>query len=521
MSALSPEVYQALQDVVGPENISDEPAIIDSYAFQWGAEIMGSSFFPRSAAVVLPASTVEVQSLIKVCNKYKVKYKALSTGWGMFSVIGIDENAIQIDLRRMNHIIEINEKSMYAVVEPYVTCAQLQAELMKKGFNLNMIGAGCNTSSMPLTAHQGLGHSSVSTSYSDRNLLGVEWILPDGEILKLGSLGSGIGWFCGDGPGPSLRGVLRGPQTVMGGLGVVTKAATKIYPWFGPPQPEIEGMSPYYRLKEFPENFSINYPVFPSWDKLAEAAIEIAESEIAMIISRVAPPMLAGALTTNNDEAAELLLKLEEETRGRPGFLLIMMGDSVREIDYRKRVLAQIMSQTGGTLLSFMEKEEIKREYLWMMVRVCAAVREVFRATGRFGGAIGDSALLPTSIRLMLEALDIKKEYFDRGAIRTDAGIDFVWASPIENGHTGHAEQLIQIHPSREGYQAMGEFVEKLDDYIIKKHYTAPVTVWGDAAHDKYGPHIGNYHLWLRKFKKAFDPNGASVSGTYISAKDE
>ena len=40
------------------------------------------------------------------------------------------------DLRRMNHIIEINEKNMYAVVEPYVITAELQAELMKRGLTL-------------------------------------------------------------------------------------------------------------------------------------------------------------------------------------------------------------------------------------------------------------------------------------------------------------------------------------------------------------------------------------------------
>ena len=36
--ALSKEAYQALEDIVGPENISEDPAILDSYAFQWLAE---------------------------------------------------------------------------------------------------------------------------------------------------------------------------------------------------------------------------------------------------------------------------------------------------------------------------------------------------------------------------------------------------------------------------------------------------------------------------------------------------
>jgi glycolate oxidase len=362
MALTNRDAYQALEDILGPEYISEEPATLDTYAFQFGAEaVTGTPFLPRAGAVVLPGRTDEVQTIVKTCNRYGVKFKAMSSGWGIFNGLGMDDNSIQIDMRRMNRIIEINEKSMYAVVEPYVICSQLQAELMKRGFHNNIIGAGCSTSSLPIVAHQGLGQSAVSTSYGDRNVLAVEWVLPDGELLKLGSLGSGAGWFCGDGPGPSIRGILRGPQSVMGGLGIFTKAATKIYHWSGPPRREVEGLSPYYRLKEVPKNFLIHYPIFPSYDKMIDAALEIGESEIAMLISRLAPPMVAQGLTGSNDEAAELLAKLQEEAGERPGFVVIITSDSESELNYRRRVLAQIMSEKGGEFLSYLENENVKR----------------------------------------------------------------------------------------------------------------------------------------------------------------
>ena len=99
----------------------------------------------------------------------------------------------------MNQIIEINEKNMYAVVEPYVTSAQLQAELFKRGLNTNVKGAGSQCSAM-LRGH---GHLDQSMGADDRNHLAVEWVTPDGELVRLGSLGSTDEWFCGDGPGPS------------------------------------------------------------------------------------------------------------------------------------------------------------------------------------------------------------------------------------------------------------------------------------------------------------------------------
>ena len=84
------------------------------------------------AAVILPGNTAEVQALVKLCNKHKQPFRPICTGWsGSFP-----KGMVLFDLRRMNHIIEINEKIMYAVVEPYVVSAELQAELHEKGFEL-------------------------------------------------------------------------------------------------------------------------------------------------------------------------------------------------------------------------------------------------------------------------------------------------------------------------------------------------------------------------------------------------
>ena len=168
----------------------------------------------------------------------------------------------------MNRILEINEKNMYAVVEPYVIYAQLQAELMKRGLNCNITGAGSNCSALPLAAHANLGHLSQSGSYGERNQLALEWVTGDGEIIRMGSLGSCGQWFSGDGPGPSLRGIIRGNTVPLGGLGVFTKAAQKLYHWPGPAKFPIEGVCPHYTPSHIPEGFLIRYLSFSSIDKL-------------------------------------------------------------------------------------------------------------------------------------------------------------------------------------------------------------------------------------------------------------
>ena len=42
----------------------------------------------------------------------------------------------------------------------------------------------------------------------------------------------------------------------------------------------------------------------------------------------------------------------------------------------------------------------------------------------------------------------------------------------------------------------------------------------GDQVHDIAGPRCLNYHLWMRKIKKAFDPNLVSESSFYTTPKE-
>jgi glycolate oxidase len=141
--ALTKEQYSAFEDIVGTDFISADPIILYAYSWRSGLYAGLDKFTPLFEAAVLPQSTEEVQAVVRLCNKHGLQFKATSTNWGPYNDAG-GPGVIKIDLRRMNRIIEINEKNMYAVVEPYVIGAQLQAECMKRGFNCNQNGAGAN-----------------------------------------------------------------------------------------------------------------------------------------------------------------------------------------------------------------------------------------------------------------------------------------------------------------------------------------------------------------------------------------
>ncbi|MHA1363923.1 MAG: hypothetical protein ACTSP1_15515 [Candidatus Freyarchaeota archaeon] len=54
---LKREVYRELERIVGPENITEEPAILDTYAYQWCAEVEKAIRGGRALKVRLQAGS--------------------------------------------------------------------------------------------------------------------------------------------------------------------------------------------------------------------------------------------------------------------------------------------------------------------------------------------------------------------------------------------------------------------------------------------------------------------------------
>ena len=199
-------IKQRLEEIVGEGHVIDDPKALEIYI-----EDSSSALKRAPNYVVQPAGTAEVQKIVQLANEEKMPIIPSSSGIHRNGGAMPTQGGILVDLRRMNRILEIDEKNMYAVVEPYVIGAQLQVEAMKRGLNCHIVGAAANFSPLAsCTSFCGHGLSGIAMGYSARNPLALEWVLPTGNILRLGALGAGAGWFCGDGPGLSLRGVMRG-----------------------------------------------------------------------------------------------------------------------------------------------------------------------------------------------------------------------------------------------------------------------------------------------------------------------
>lgn len=487
--AVSKDIYRAFEDVLGEENICNDPAIMPSY------------YATDFAAVTLPKNTREVQAIVKLCNRFKLSFRPICTGW----TGGFAPNMILLDLRRMNQIIEINEKNMYAVVEPYVISAQLQAELMKRGLNLNLKGAGANCSAM-LRGH---GHMDQNTSGDDRNHLAVEWVTPEGEIVRTGSLGSSDEWFGGDGPGPSLRCLINSAVPPGTTPGVFTKCATKIYHWPGPAKFPVVGKSPRYILSEIPPNFMVRYYSFATPEKMYEAEIKIGESEIAFELMCFNMSMVAANITTSNEEEAEVFRKLSKEIIGY-GFMVIIAGNSPEDFEFKKKVLAAIIGESGGKSLEAVEKDpEVEGILLCQCIRVSASIRETFRAGGVFN-SIPIMGQRDLTMRWSIGAGVAKEPLIKQGLIVDDGGMAFGWG--VENGHVGKTEIFCRYdRQNPEAVKAVDTWRKEQTERALDGRFFASGTP------EQIGPVVSNYNIWWRKIQKALDPNGVSTeSGALV-----
>jgi len=94
--------------------------------------------------------------------------------------------------------------------------------------------------------------------------------MPNGEIVRSGSLGSGSGWFCDDGPGPGVRGLMMGGLGSLGRYGCIHQCAIKLFPWPGPAGFPNDGITPAYRAV-LPPNIVGHTLAWPSWEAYARS----------------------------------------------------------------------------------------------------------------------------------------------------------------------------------------------------------------------------------------------------------
>ncbi len=541
MSAMNKDtLIKAMRKIVGERFVCADPGVLDTYAYNWNADNLSSGstkFANRPAIVIMPGNTAEIVKIVKFCNEKGAQFKAMSTGWGVHNTVGTPDSVIQLDLRRMDRILDIDTKNMIVVVEPYVSGAMLQAEIFKYGLNCHIQGCGANGSQLAsVTSMVGQGWTGISTGFSNRNILGVEWVMPDGIVCKLGSWGkitrpskkkgyygevqvNASDWFLADGPGPSLRGAYRGYFGAFGGLGVFTKAAIKLYHWTGPEQLELQGYSPIYNLKrtKLPRNVATYLINWNNWADFKDAGYALAQSEVCWALCRIGGFITGLGVLPSNDE----FCKKYEELFGdiKYDLMVVTMAATKREFKYHKDVIKAIVEKTNGEIVPISQDPFFTAMTFMAIAKQCNTMRGVFRAGGGFFTSLGALGSWDWCVEGAKIGENLKQKAIDSGGL-VDDGADNVWGLPYEHGTFSHLEELYMYDiTDPESRKASVKYLESVIE-ASQKHPLGlglgTVDGEGSTMHNIFGPIACNYHHWLKAIKKAFDANNTSDPGFYI-----
>jgi 4-cresol dehydrogenase (hydroxylating) len=181
--AMSVSVIDSLIDLLGADAVLTEDAVDEFRDPYW---IPGDDTYMGSV-VVEPVSTEQVQGVMRIANAAKVPVWPFSQGRnnGYGGPSPRVAGSIQISLRKMNRVLEINEELAYAVVEPGVRWFDLHAALEAAGSDLAVSVPGIGWGSVIGNAlDNGLTYMPIGTDHM--SLTGLEVVLADGELLRTG-----------------------------------------------------------------------------------------------------------------------------------------------------------------------------------------------------------------------------------------------------------------------------------------------------------------------------------------------
>ncbi|NOQ45499.1 MAG: FAD-binding protein [Desulfobulbaceae bacterium] len=175
------EVLKKIEKIVGREHLATAAEDLACYSFDG----TGLSFPPH--AVAFPDSPEQIAAILQLANIHKFPVVPRGAGSGMTGGALPVEGGLVLVTNRMNRILEIDAVNMIAVVEPGVITGELQNELKKQRLmyppdpaSLKFCSIGGNA------AECAGGPSAVKYGVTRDYIIGLEVVLPSGEIMKTG-----------------------------------------------------------------------------------------------------------------------------------------------------------------------------------------------------------------------------------------------------------------------------------------------------------------------------------------------
>ncbi len=216
------QIIRDLEAIIGPERANDlttgtvisDPVSLKAY------ECDGLSAYRQlPMVVVLPNSTAQVSKVLSYCHENQVKVVARGSGTSLSGGALPLEDAVMLGLGKLHQILDIDYDNRCVVTQPGVSNLAISEAVAGEDFyyapdpsSQIVCSIGGNV------AENSGGVHCLKYGLTTNNVLGVEMVLMDGEVIRLG--GKHL-----DSEGYDLLGVITGSE---GLLGVITEVTVRI-----------------------------------------------------------------------------------------------------------------------------------------------------------------------------------------------------------------------------------------------------------------------------------------------------
>jgi len=210
------ELIKELRRFLPPEDIIADQASLRAY------ECDGlTAYKQRPMLVALPETTQQVSQILRICSDLGVKIVPRGAGTSLSGGALPVADGLMIGLAKFNQILEIDYHNRCAVVQSGVTNLAISEAVRRHGFYY----APDPSSQIACTIGGNVAENSggvhcLKYGLTTHNILGLECVVPDGRVIRLG--GKAL-----DSAGYDLIGVLTGSE---GLLAVITEVTVRILP---------------------------------------------------------------------------------------------------------------------------------------------------------------------------------------------------------------------------------------------------------------------------------------------------
>ncbi len=218
--AVTAEVVGELVTIVGEKNVLyGDPERMGNYAHD---EVAGVEYAHLPEIVVKPDTTREISEIMCLANREHIPVTPRGAGSGLSCGAVPVHGGILLSLERMNRILEIDRENMIVTVEPGVVTNEINEAVQQYGLfyagypmSLESCFIGGNV------AENAGGGRAIKYGVTGRYVLGLEVVLPTGEIVRLG------GKRVKDVTGYDLIHLMVGSE---GTLGIFTQITLRLVP---------------------------------------------------------------------------------------------------------------------------------------------------------------------------------------------------------------------------------------------------------------------------------------------------